>query len=107
MTGGTIARRTAPARMAYWQALDSGRILLMAAAAMLVMAAFAGLVALHPNVNWPTALAFGGFIAFGELFRLEGHRSTVHPDLWTALRSGQASTSKGRWGPGWTKGERL
>jgi hypothetical protein len=56
--------------MAYWQALDSGRILLMAAAAMLVIAAFAGLVALHPNVNWRAALAFGGLIAFGELFRL-------------------------------------
>jgi hypothetical protein len=56
--------------MAYWQALDSGRILLMAAAAMLVIAAAAGLAALHPNVNVQAALAFGGFIAFGELFRL-------------------------------------
>lgn len=56
--------------MAYWQALDSGRILLMAAAAMLVIAAFAGMVALHPRPNFSAALAFGGFIAFGELFRL-------------------------------------
>jgi hypothetical protein len=56
--------------MAYWQALDSGRILLMGASAMLVIASFAGLVALHPQVNWRAALAFGGFIAFGELFRL-------------------------------------
>jgi hypothetical protein len=57
--------------MAYWQALDSGRILLMAASAMLVIAAFAGVVALHPvKVNFMAALAFGGFIAFGELFRL-------------------------------------
>jgi hypothetical protein len=57
--------------MAYWQALDSGRILLMAAAAMLVTAAFAGVVALHPSVHYfGAALAFGGFIAFGELFRL-------------------------------------
>ncbi|HKD89995.1 MAG TPA: HD domain-containing phosphohydrolase [Streptosporangiaceae bacterium] len=71
MTGGTIVRRAAPARMAYWQALDSGRILLMAAAAMLVVAAFAGVVALHPaHVNFQAALAFGGLIAFGELFRL-------------------------------------
>ena len=71
MTGGTIARRTPPARMAYWQALDSGRILLMAAATMLVIAAFAGVVALHPvHVNFLAAVAFGGFIAFGELFRL-------------------------------------
>jgi len=57
--------------MAYWQALDSGRILLMVAAAMLVIAAAAGLIALHPSqVNVRAALAFGGFIAFGELFRL-------------------------------------
>jgi len=71
VTGGTIARRTPPARMAYWQALDSGRILLMAAAAMLVITAAAGLIALHPShVNVRAALAFGGFIAFGELFRL-------------------------------------
>jgi hypothetical protein len=70
VTGETIARRAAPARMAYWQALDSGRMLLMAAAAMLVIAAFAGVAALHPIVYWPAALAFGGFIAFGELLRL-------------------------------------
>src|ERR1700740_907606 len=57
--------------MAYWQALDSGRILLMVASAMLVTAAAAGLIALHPaQVNVRAALAFGGFIAFGELFRL-------------------------------------
>jgi hypothetical protein len=70
VTGGTIARRPAPDRMAYWQALDSGRILLMAAATMLVIAAFAGFAALHPHPNLQVAVAFGGFIAFGELFRL-------------------------------------
>jgi hypothetical protein len=71
VTGETIARRAAPARMAYWQALDSGRILLMAAAAMLIIAAFAGMAALHPqHINIRAALSFGGFIAFGELFRL-------------------------------------
>ncbi len=70
MTGETIARRSAPDRLAYWQALDSGRILLMAAAAMLVVAAFTGAVALHPRVDWRAALAFGAFIAVGELLRL-------------------------------------
>jgi hypothetical protein len=71
MTGGTMVRRATPDRIAYWQALDSGRMLLMAAAGMLVIAAFAGIVALRPHyVNWHAALAFGGFIAFGELFRL-------------------------------------
>jgi len=70
VTGETIGRRAAPARMAYWQALDSGRILLMAAAAMLVIAAFAGIGALQPSVNVRVAVAFGAFIAFGELLRL-------------------------------------
>ena len=69
MTGGDDRRRSAPDRLAYWQALDSGRILLMAAAAMLVMAAFTGAVALHPRVDWRAALAFGAFIAFGELLQ--------------------------------------
>jgi hypothetical protein len=70
VTGGTIARRPPPDRMAYWQALDSGRILLMAAAAMLMIAAFAGFAALHLHPSLRVAVAFGGFIAFGELFRL-------------------------------------
>ena len=72
MTGGTLAGRSAPDRIAYWQAVDSGRLLLMSAAAMLVTAAFAGsafAIRTH-HVNWRAALAFGGFIAFGELLRL-------------------------------------
>lgn len=72
MTGGTVARRPAPDRLAYWQALDSGRLLLMAAAAMLVTAALAGTALdIHSrHVNWHAAIAFGGFIALGELLRL-------------------------------------
>jgi hypothetical protein len=69
VAGGALAGRT-PDRMAYWQALDSGRLLLMAAAAMLVAAAFIGTVAQHPHVNWRAVLLFGAFIAFGELLRL-------------------------------------
>ncbi len=59
--------------MAYWQAVDSGRLLLMAAAAMLVTAAFASTAVIgaeHPKIDWNAALAFGGLIAFGELLRL-------------------------------------
>jgi hypothetical protein len=72
VTGGTLAGRAAPDRMAYWQALDSGRLLLMSAAAMLVVAAFAGtaLDIQTQDIDWRAALAFGGFIAFGELLRL-------------------------------------
>jgi hypothetical protein len=72
VTGGTLTGRPAPDRVAYWQALDSGRLLLISAAAMLVTAAFAGTVLdiQSRHLNWRAALAFGGFIAFGELLRL-------------------------------------
>ena len=71
MAGGTLAGRPAPDRMSYWQALDSGRLLVMAASIMLVAAALAGVATHHPpGRNLPAALAFGGFIAFGELLRL-------------------------------------
>ena len=68
-----MVRRPEPDRMAYWQAVDSGRLLLMAAAAMLVTASFASTaVILHsrPVIDWRAALAFGGLVAFGELLRL-------------------------------------
>ncbi len=69
MAGGALAGRT-PDRIAYWQALDSGRLLVMSAAAMLVVGAFAGMALEHPHVYWRAAVVFGGFIAFGELLRL-------------------------------------
>jgi HD domain len=71
VAGGTLAGRPTPDRMAYWRALDSGRLLLMGAATMLVAAALAGAATGHAgSVNLSAALAFGGFIAFGELLRL-------------------------------------
>ncbi len=76
MTGSTMAGRPAPERIAYWQALDSGRLLLMAVAATLVTAAFAATAVdghlhnAHHPFYWAPPLAFGGFIAFGELLRL-------------------------------------
>jgi len=72
VAGGTLAGRPTPDRMPFWRALDSGRLLLMGAATMLVAAALGGLVATNQaaHFNMPAALAFGGFIAFGELLRL-------------------------------------
>ena len=70
MAGGTLAGRPTPNRMAYWQALDSGRLLLTVATTMLVAAALAGVALQGGLVNMSAALAFGGFIAFGELLRL-------------------------------------
>ena len=71
MTQGAIADRRPPDRTAYWQGLDSGRLLLMASAAMLVTASFANAFLRAADIYWKPALAFGGFIAFGELLRLE------------------------------------
>jgi hypothetical protein len=82
VTGGAVAGRQTPDRgsdrIAYWQAVDSGRLLLMAAAAALVIAAFAGTaiansINVHGHkstIDWTPALVFGGFIALGELLRL-------------------------------------
>jgi hypothetical protein len=57
-------------RWASWQALDSGRLLLMSTAAMLVLAALANSTIEASRINMVTALSFGGFIALGELLRL-------------------------------------
>jgi HD domain-containing protein len=57
-------------RWSSWQALDSGRLLLMSTVAMLVVAAFATTTIDVKHVQMNAALAFGGFIAFGELLRL-------------------------------------
>jgi HD domain len=70
MTGGAMTTRQAADRWSSWQALDSGRLLLMSTAAMLVVAAFATTTIDVHKVQMNTALAFGGFIAFGELLRL-------------------------------------
>jgi hypothetical protein len=70
VTGGTVTSRHPADRWASWQALDSGRLLLMSTAAMLVVAAFATTTIDSRGVQMNTALAFGGFIAFGELLRL-------------------------------------
>ena len=72
MTGGAMTSPPASDRWASWQALDSGRLLLMSTAAMLVLAALAtATVTLRTShVPMDVALSFGGFIAFGELLRL-------------------------------------
>ncbi len=57
-------------RWSSWQALDSGTLLLLAAAAMLTVAAFASTAAAGGVLQPQEAVAFGLFIAFGELLRL-------------------------------------
>lgn len=71
MTEGTVTGRPSADRWTYWQALDSGRLLLMAIAGMLILAALAHTtISSKEAIDWQAALGFGGFIAFGELLRL-------------------------------------
>jgi HD domain len=56
-------------RWSSWQAMDSGRLLLLAVSGMLVLAALANL-AVSNMLPVKAAVAFGLFIAFGELLRL-------------------------------------
>ena len=71
MTSGqtAVTARQPAERLASWQAMDSGRLLLLTAAGMLTVAAIAhsattAVAAPHP------AVAFGVLIALGELLRL-------------------------------------
>jgi hypothetical protein len=64
-----VAIRQADDRLPSWQAMDSGRLLLLAAVGMMVVAAVAHTAAVR--VTQPqTAIAFGSVIAIGELLRL-------------------------------------
>jgi HD domain len=65
-----VAIRQADDRLPAWQAMDSGRLLLLAAVGMMVVAALARTAAAGHVVNPQTAIAFGAVIAVGELLRL-------------------------------------
>jgi hypothetical protein len=56
-------------RWSSWQAMDSGRLLLLAVSGMLILAAIASLAISH-GLQAKAAVAFGLFIALGELLRL-------------------------------------
>ena len=64
-----MVTRQADDRLPSWQAMDSGRLLLMAAVGMMVVAAVAHTAAARV-VDPQTAIAFGSVIAIGELLRL-------------------------------------
>src|SRR3984885_11196538 len=64
-----VAIREADDRLPSWQAMDSGRLLLLAAVGVMVVAAVAHTAA--ARLTEPqTAIAFGSVIAIGELLRL-------------------------------------
>jgi len=65
-----VGTRQAYERQPLWQAMDSGRLLLLAAVGMMVVAALARTAAVGRVVAPHTAIAFGSVIAIGELLRL-------------------------------------
>jgi hypothetical protein len=96
-----VAFRQAEERLPSWQAMDSGRLLLLATTGMLVVTALAHTTAdrlTDPSV----AIAFGSVIAIGELLRLglPGGRQAAPIATATALayalllRVGQAPSSR-------------
>jgi hypothetical protein len=64
-----VTSRQSAERWSSWQAMDSGRLLLLAAAGMLTVAAIAH-SATVPVRSPHSAVAFGVLIALGELLRL-------------------------------------
>jgi HD domain len=64
-----LALRSADDRLPSWQAMDSGRLLLLAAVGMMVVAAVAHTAAARLT-DPQNAIAFGAVIAIGELLRL-------------------------------------
>jgi acid phosphatase family membrane protein YuiD len=65
----TTTTRAPIERWSSWQSMDSGRLLLISVSGMLIVASFVSL-ALTKQLPLKSAVAFGLFIAFGELLRL-------------------------------------
>lgn len=64
-----MTARAAEQRWLAWQTVDTGRLLLLSVTSLLVAAALARTAVVHVQVP-RTAIAFGLYIAFGELLRL-------------------------------------
>jgi HD domain len=64
-----VTPRQSAERLPSWQDMDTGRLLLLAATGMLVVAALANTATVR-LVQPQVAIAFGSLIAFGELLRL-------------------------------------
>ncbi|MGH3398864.1 MAG: HD-GYP domain-containing protein, partial [Streptosporangiaceae bacterium] len=87
-------------RWSSWQTLDSGRLLLLAVSGMLVLAALATTLTFPPK-SLLAAVAFGLFIAFGELLRLAlpGGREAAPIAMAGALAYAMLLDVKGSWKP--------
>jgi hypothetical protein len=86
-----VTARTAEQRWQAWQTVDTGRLVLVSTTGILVLVALASLVANNKNPDGAgavaAAVAFGGFIAFGELLRLSlpGNREAAPIAMTAAL----------------------
>jgi hypothetical protein len=65
-----VTARTAEQRWLAWQTVDTGRLLLMTVTSALVVVALARMAVNPVKSGHGTAIAFGLYIAFGELLRL-------------------------------------
>jgi HD domain len=66
-----VTARAAEQRWTAWQTVDTGRLVLLTVTSVLVIAAFAGTALSPPSHKLlPVAIAFGLYIAAGELLRL-------------------------------------
>jgi hypothetical protein len=65
-----MTSRTAEQRWLAWQTVDTGRLFLLSATSLLVVVALARTVTAPPFHGRDVAIAFGLYIAFGELLRL-------------------------------------
>jgi hypothetical protein len=68
--GDPMTARAAEERWLAWQAIDTGRLVLLSVTSTLVIVAVAQTAAVHFQGAHPVAIAFGLYIAFGELLRL-------------------------------------
>jgi len=96
----TTTTRQPVERWSSWQTLDSGRLLLLAVSGMLVLAALATALT-FPRPSLLIAVAFGLFIAFGELLRLAlpGGREAAPIAMVGALAYALLLDVKGWWRP--------
>jgi HD domain len=82
-----VTARTAEQRWQVWQTVDTGRLVLVGTTGIIVLVALASIVTYKFGPGGVDAVAFGGFIAFGELLRLSlpGNREAAPIAMTAAL----------------------
>ena len=94
-----MAIRQADERLPSWQAMDSGRLLLLAAVGMTGRGRAGAHGRRRPDVDPRTAIAFGSVIAVGELLRLGAARRPGGGADRHGRRAGLRAAAAGRAAP--------